>query len=60
MRNWDYRFCWLRDATFTLYALMMGGYTDEARTWREHGGCLVEARTTVKERVDPVPMFANL
>jgi GH15 family glucan-1,4-alpha-glucosidase len=35
VRNWDYRFCWLRDATFTLYALMMGGYTEEARAWRE-------------------------
>jgi GH15 family glucan-1,4-alpha-glucosidase len=35
VRNWDYRYCWLRDATFTLYALMIGGYTDEARAWRE-------------------------
>jgi GH15 family glucan-1,4-alpha-glucosidase len=35
VRNWDYRFCWLRDATFTLYALMMGGYIEEARAWRE-------------------------
>jgi GH15 family glucan-1,4-alpha-glucosidase len=34
-RNWDYRYCWLRDATFTLYALMLGGYTDEACAWRE-------------------------
>ena len=34
MRNWDYRYCWLRDATFTLYALMMNGYIDEARAWR--------------------------
>jgi GH15 family glucan-1,4-alpha-glucosidase len=35
MRNWDYRFCWLRDATFTLYALMSVGCTDEARAWRD-------------------------
>jgi GH15 family glucan-1,4-alpha-glucosidase len=34
-RNWDYRYCWLRDATFTLYALMIGGYLDEARAWRD-------------------------
>lgn len=34
-RNWDYRFCWLRDATFTLYALLVAGYTEEARAWRE-------------------------
>ena len=35
VRNWDYRYCWLRDATFTLYALMTGGYTEEACAWRE-------------------------
>jgi GH15 family glucan-1,4-alpha-glucosidase len=35
VRNWDYRYCWLRDATFTLLALLNAGYTDEARAWRE-------------------------
>ena len=35
VRNWDYRYCWLRDATFTLYSLMVGGYTEEASAWRE-------------------------
>ena len=35
IRNWDYRYCWVRDATFTLYALLLGGYVDEARAWRE-------------------------
>ncbi len=34
-RNWDYRYCWLRDATFTLLALVHNGYLDEARAWRE-------------------------
>jgi GH15 family glucan-1,4-alpha-glucosidase len=33
-RNWDYRYCWLRDATFTMLALMNSGYYDEARDWR--------------------------
>ncbi len=33
-RNWDYRFCWLRDATFTLLALMNGGYYEEAKAWQ--------------------------
>ncbi|MGH3963858.1 MAG: glycoside hydrolase family 15 protein [Pseudonocardiaceae bacterium] len=34
-RNWDYRYCWLRDATFTLQALLGTGYVDEAKAWRE-------------------------
>jgi GH15 family glucan-1,4-alpha-glucosidase len=34
-RNWDYRYCWLRDATMTLIALIKSGYTDEAAAWRQ-------------------------
>ena len=34
-RNWDYRFCWVRDATLTLEALIAGGYAEEAARWRE-------------------------
>ena len=34
-RNWDYRYCWLRDATFTLLALMNAGYFEEAHAWRD-------------------------
>jgi GH15 family glucan-1,4-alpha-glucosidase len=34
-RNWDYRFCWLRDATFTLYALIGAGFLSEAEAWRQ-------------------------
>jgi len=35
VRNWDYRYCWLRDATFTLNALLLAGYDQEAAEWRE-------------------------
>jgi GH15 family glucan-1,4-alpha-glucosidase len=35
MRNWDYRFCWLRDATLTLLAMLKAGYKEEAEAWRE-------------------------
>jgi GH15 family glucan-1,4-alpha-glucosidase len=35
VRNWDYRYCWLRDATITLEALLRTGYTAEAAAWRE-------------------------
>jgi len=35
LRNWDYRYCWLRDATLTLQSLLAAGYTEEAAAWRE-------------------------
>jgi GH15 family glucan-1,4-alpha-glucosidase len=35
VRNWDYRYCWLRDATFTLSALTLAGYVQEATAWRD-------------------------
>jgi GH15 family glucan-1,4-alpha-glucosidase len=35
VRNWDYRYCWLRDATFTLSALLLTGFHEEAAAWRE-------------------------
>jgi len=35
VRNWDYRYCWLRDATFTLNVMLLAGFVDEAAAWRE-------------------------
>jgi GH15 family glucan-1,4-alpha-glucosidase len=35
VRNWDYRYCWLRDATFTLFSLLRAGYREEAKSWRQ-------------------------
>ncbi len=35
VRNWDYRYCWLRDATLTLLAFIRAGYVDEAHAWRD-------------------------
>ena len=35
MRNWDYRYCWLRDSVLALEALLAGGYTDEALAFRD-------------------------
>jgi GH15 family glucan-1,4-alpha-glucosidase len=35
VRNWDYRYCWLRDSVLTLFALMSGGYDKEALAWRD-------------------------
>ena len=34
-RNWDYRYCWIRDSVFTLYALLNAGYREEAQAWRQ-------------------------
>ncbi len=51
IRNWDYRYCWLRDATFTLYALMNSGYRDEAVAWREW---LLRATASHPEQVQSV------
>ncbi len=39
VRNWDYRFCWLRDATLTLAAMVSAGYLSEAEAWRDAGCC---------------------
>jgi GH15 family glucan-1,4-alpha-glucosidase len=51
VRNWDYRLCWIRDATFTLLAMMNAGYADEARAWRDW---LVRAAAGKPEQVQIV------
>src|ERR1044072_3757869 len=48
VRNWDYRYCWLRDATFTLSALMLAGLGDEAKAWR--GGVVRGAGAPSRQR----------
>ncbi len=47
-RNWDYRYCWLRDTSFTLLVLMRAGYTEEAQRWR---GWLLRAVAGAPEQV---------
>ena len=47
-RNWDYRYCWLRDSAITLYALLNAGYRDEAAAWRQW---LLRATTGVPEQI---------
>ena len=59
-RNWDYRFCWLRDATFTLLALMNSGYTEEASAWhnwllRAAAGCAGEHADHVRHHGPAAP-----
>jgi len=50
-RNWDYRFCWLRDATFVLLSLMQAGYREEADSWR---AWLVRAVAGLPSQLQPI------
>jgi GH15 family glucan-1,4-alpha-glucosidase len=50
-RNWDYRYCWIRDATFTLFALLDAGFTEEAAAWRDW---LMRAVAGTPSQVQPV------
>ncbi len=50
-RNWDYRFCWLRDATFTLLSLMGAGYREEAQEWTDW---LLRAVAGMPDQIQPV------
>ena len=51
VRNWDYRYCWLRDATFTLNSLLLAGYHEEAEAWCEW---LVRAAAGRPEDLQPL------
>lgn len=50
-RNWDYRFCWLRDATFMVACLLKAGFRDEARAWR---GWLLRAIAGTPSQIQPI------
>ena len=50
-RNWDYRYCWLRDATFTLLAFLNAGYTEEAKVWQQW---LVRVVAGAPEQLQPI------
>ncbi|MDX1622045.1 MAG: glycoside hydrolase family 15 protein, partial [Nitriliruptorales bacterium] len=50
-RNWDYRYCWLRDSALAMYSMMLGGFEQEARSWR---GWLLRACTATAERLQPL------
>ena len=50
-RNWDYRYCWLRDATFTLLAFLNAGYTEEAEVWQQW---LVRVVAGAPEQLQPI------
>jgi len=63
-RNWDYRYCWLRDATFTMYALRAVGKTDEAESWLDWLNTIALAEGTrelqIMYRVDGSPEVAEV
>ncbi|MDX1620910.1 MAG: glycoside hydrolase family 15 protein, partial [Nitriliruptorales bacterium] len=50
-RNWDYRYCWMRDSALSMYVLMLGGFHDEARAWRRW---LVRTTTARADKLQPV------
>ncbi len=50
-RNWDYRYCWLRDSTFTLFSLVQSGFTSEAQAWRDW---LIRAVAGSPSQAEPV------